>query len=122
MFPVRAVARSSRFTRSLIQKPNPLPSLYFSRTYANNYMQDPPRGIPPQTPARSPRPTPAEGRFPEDSTKPAVYLGTKQRLPEFVLTDKVVLVSGAARGLGLTTAEALLEAGATGEYCLIPNH
>lgn len=34
-------------------------------------------------------------------------------LPEFILTDKVVLVSGAARGLGLTQAEALLEAGAT---------
>lgn len=34
-------------------------------------------------------------------------------MPEFNLTDKVVLVSGAARGLGLTQAEALLEAGAT---------
>ncbi len=39
-------------------------------------------------------------------------MGTKQRMPEFNLTDKVVLVSGAARGLGLTQAEALLEAGA----------
>ncbi|KAH7126994.1 hypothetical protein B0J11DRAFT_526937 [Dendryphion nanum] len=33
-------------------------------------------------------------------------------LKEFDLTKKVVLVSGAARGLGLTQAEALLEAGA----------
>ncbi|KAJ4989808.1 short-chain dehydrogenase [Stagonosporopsis vannaccii] len=33
-------------------------------------------------------------------------------LPEFSLKDKVVLVSGGARGLGLTQAEALLEAGA----------
>lgn len=35
-------------------------------------------------------------------------------LPEFSLKDKVVLVSGAGRGLGLTQAEALLEAGAKG--------
>ena len=42
------------------------------------------------------------------------FLGTKKRLPEFSLADKVVLVSGGARGLGLTQAEGLLEAGATG--------
>ncbi|EEQ29839.1 oxidoreductase [Microsporum canis CBS 113480] len=46
------------------------------------------------------------------AAKPPVLLGTKERLPEFQLADKVVLVSGAARGLGLTQAEALLEAGA----------
>lgn len=34
-------------------------------------------------------------------------------LPEFSLAGKVILVSGGARGLGLTQAQALLEAGAT---------
>ncbi|KAF2868015.1 hypothetical protein BDV95DRAFT_581131 [Massariosphaeria phaeospora] len=47
-----------------------------------------------------------------DSTEKP-FLGTAKRLPEFSLRDKIVLVSGAARGLGLTQAEALLEAGAT---------
>jgi hypothetical protein len=42
------------------------------------------------------------------------FLGTQKRLAEFNLSNKVVLVSGAARGLGLVQAEALLEAGAIG--------
>jgi len=40
-------------------------------------------------------------------------IATPKRLPEFSLVNKIVLVSGAARGLGLVQAEALLEAGAT---------
>lgn len=63
----------------------------------------------------------AEGRGPpqppsDDKADAArSFLGTQKRLPEFNLTDKVILVSGGARGLGLTQAEALLEAGATGK-------
>ncbi|EOD50667.1 putative short chain dehydrogenase protein [Neofusicoccum parvum UCRNP2] len=54
-------------------------------------------------------PPPSSDRASTDTA----YLGTKKRLPEFSLKDKVVLVSGGARGLGLTQTEALLEAGAT---------
>ncbi len=45
----------------------------------------------------------------------------EKMLPEFNLEDKVILVSGAGRGLGLTQAEALLEAGAKGgSFSAIP--
>lgn len=41
-----------------------------------------------------------------------LLMGQKSRMPEFSLAGKVIIVSGGARGLGLTQAEALLEAGA----------
>lgn len=66
---------------------------------------------PTRSPPRSPEAEDAALRH--GGTAPT-YLGTTKRLPEFNLVDKVVLVSGAARGLGLVQAEALLEAGATG--------
>jgi len=60
-------------------------------------------------------PTPkAAGKTSEGSERG--LLGSDKRLPEFNLVDRVVLISGGARGLGLTQAEALLEAGAKGLY------
>jgi hypothetical protein len=46
--------------------------------------------------------------------RPEAGFPPKQLLPEFSLRDKVIVVSGGARGLGLVQAEALLEAGARG--------
>ncbi|KGO77217.1 Glucose/ribitol dehydrogenase [Penicillium italicum] len=40
------------------------------------------------------------------------HLDQTPQIPDFSLADKVILVSGAGRGLGLALAEALLEAGA----------
>jgi D-arabinose 1-dehydrogenase-like Zn-dependent alcohol dehydrogenase len=46
------------------------------------------------------------------NTAQPVMMGHKSRMPEFSLAGKIVCVSGAGRGLGLTQSEALLEAGA----------
>lgn len=42
-------------------------------------------------------------------------------LAEFTMKDKVVVISGGGRGLGLVQAEALLEAGAVGKPHGIPS-
>ena len=57
----------------------------------------------------SPPPPPSDEAF---STR-TNYLGTTKRFPEFSLSKHVTLVSGGARGLGLTMCGALLEAGST---------
>lgn len=93
---------------------NKTPTLGSLLTRASSTLDNPPEGSPPQNPSRPPPEAPPEKTESERSnTSPSTYLGTAKRLPEFDLTGKVVLISGAARGLGLTQAEALLEAGAT---------
>lgn len=82
--------------------------------YTSSRLHDPPQGHKPQSPPRpAPSPPSQESDHLETNAAPASFLGTSKRLPEFNLADRVILVSGAARGLGLTQAEALLEAGAT---------
>lgn len=49
----------------------------------------------------------------QTTSNPQPRSGDAALLPEFDLSSHIILVSGAARGLGLTMASALLEAGAT---------
>ncbi|KAL8951450.1 MAG: hypothetical protein Q9222_002575 [Ikaeria aurantiellina] len=113
--PFRQLCRS-------VQRSRIAPGLTFSRTFsaaqhrlrASSSVEDPPKGNQPKSPARGPpAPPPQESEHLRTNTSSGSFLATTKRMPELNLTDKVILVSGAAQGLGLTQAEALLEAGAT---------
>lgn len=102
---------TSQALRASIRAPRALSVLPIRYSSSHN-VSDPP--VPPPPASRGPPAPPREeAEAVKKNVQPGSYIGTTKRLPEFNLNDKVVLVSGAARGLGLVQAEAVLEAGAT---------
>ena len=107
----RAASRCLRPAKP--QTPRSFPAFSQTRAFSiTPRVYDPSATRPPPPPPEAE----AEALSKGDAGPAPTYLGTTKRLPEFNLVDKVVLVSGAARGLGLVQAEALLEAGAIGTY------